>query len=147
MKSLWNPRDRHEIHDRVRRLSPDATRRWGSLTPHAAVVHLSDSLRMALGEITEAPKSGLLRRQPFKWLAIYMLPMPKDVKGPAGYFTTVPTSYAADRAEFERLIDLCAHRPADAPWGDNPFFGQLSKGQWGCLAYKHIDHHLRQFGA
>lgn len=29
----------------------------------------------------------------------------------------------------------------------HPFFGKLTKEQWGQLAYKHTDHHLRQFGA
>jgi len=27
------------------------------------------------------------------------------------------------------------------------FFGKLSGKEWGELMYKHIDHHLRQFGA
>jgi hypothetical protein len=29
----------------------------------------------------------------------------------------------------------------------HPFFGKMTKEQIGCFAYKHIDHHLRQFGA
>lgn len=29
----------------------------------------------------------------------------------------------------------------------HPFFGKMTKEQIGILAYKHIDHHLRQFGA
>ena len=29
----------------------------------------------------------------------------------------------------------------------HPFFGRMTKEQLGILAYKHIDHHLRQFGA
>jgi hypothetical protein len=146
MKSLWTDPHRERTLVRLHALSPDSARRWGTLTPHAAVVHLADSLRMALGEITEAPIPGVLRHPPVKWLAINVLPMPKGVQGPQGYFTTAPTEYEADRAELERLIDLCARRPADAPWGENPFFGRLTKKQWGALAYKHVDHHLRQFG-
>lgn len=116
------------------------------MTPHAAIAHLADSLRMTLGEITEAPLPGVLRYQPMKWLAINVLPMPKGVKGPAGYFTHAPTQFDQDRAELLRLIAVCANRPADATWGENPFFGRLTKAQWGRLAYKHVDHHLRQFG-
>lgn len=29
----------------------------------------------------------------------------------------------------------------------HPFFGKMTKEQIGILAYKHIDHHLRQFNA
>jgi hypothetical protein len=27
------------------------------------------------------------------------------------------------------------------------FFGRLSGAEWGVTQYKHLDHHLRQFGA
>ena len=27
------------------------------------------------------------------------------------------------------------------------FFGTMSGAEWGVLQYKHLDHHLRQFGA
>lgn len=146
MKSLWSAAHRENIVRRLNSLSPDAQRRWGTMTAHVAIVHLADSIRMALGEIKEGPIQSPLRRQPLKWLAINVLPMPKGVKGPAGYFTTAPTEFEYDRSELERLIDVCANRPEDAPWGDNPFFGNLTKAQWGSLAYKHIDYHLRQFG-
>ncbi|HLP18484.1 MAG TPA: DUF1569 domain-containing protein, partial [Bacteroidota bacterium] len=26
------------------------------------------------------------------------------------------------------------------------FFGELTPGEWGIITYKHLDHHLRQFG-
>ena len=29
----------------------------------------------------------------------------------------------------------------------HPFFGRMTKEQMGCLVYKHIDHHLRQFNS
>jgi hypothetical protein len=29
----------------------------------------------------------------------------------------------------------------------HPFFGPMNKNEIGCLAYKHADHHLRQFNA
>lgn len=146
MNSLWRTQDRDQIQRRLNGLAAEADRKWGTLTPHAALAHLADSMRMALGQIQDAPVRTALRYAPMKWLALYVLPMPKGVKGPDAYFTTPPTTFDEDRAELIRLIDECLHRPADAPWGTNPFFGSLSKAQWGALAYKHIDHHLRQFG-
>lgn len=146
MKSLWTSRNRDAIVRRLDRLAPDAERAWGTLTPHAAVAHLADSLRMTLGEITEDPIPGILRHHPVKWLAVNLLPMPKGVKGPAGYFTNPPNDWEEDLGELKRLIDVCAARDPAAPWGENPFFGRLTKREWGRLALKHFDHHLRQFG-
>jgi hypothetical protein len=28
----------------------------------------------------------------------------------------------------------------------HPFFGKMSGNEWSVLTYKHLDHHLRQFG-
>jgi hypothetical protein len=28
----------------------------------------------------------------------------------------------------------------------HPFFGKLTPEEWAILTYKHLDHHLRQFG-
>lgn len=145
MKSLWSAADRRALLARLDRLSPNAERAWGTLTAHAAVTHLADSLRMALGEIREAPIPGMLRHQPIKWLAVNVLPMPKGVKGPAGYFTNPPQVWEDDVAELKRLIDACVARAPTEPWGENPFFGPLDKVQWGRLSHKHFDHHLRQF--
>jgi hypothetical protein len=29
----------------------------------------------------------------------------------------------------------------------HPFFGKMSSQEWAMFAYKHLDHHLTQFGA
>jgi hypothetical protein len=31
-------------------------------------------------------------------------------------------------------------------WPAHPVFGRMTRRAWGALAYKHTDHHLRQFG-
>ena len=31
-------------------------------------------------------------------------------------------------------------------WPPHPMFGEFTKDQWGKLEYKHLDHHLTQFG-
>lgn len=31
-------------------------------------------------------------------------------------------------------------------WDPHPAFGSFTPEQWGQMQYKHLDHHLRQFG-
>ena len=31
-------------------------------------------------------------------------------------------------------------------WNPHPLFGKLTHEQWGKMEYKHLDHHLKQFG-
>ena len=67
---------------------------------------------------------------------------------------TDPTFVVSDRRDFEEertrlatLIDrFVQHGPESAGRYPHAFFGRLSGDEWGRLMYKHIDHHLRQFG-
>jgi hypothetical protein len=54
----------------------------------------------------------------------------------------------AERQRLSTLVDrFSAGGPAQCTTHPHPFFGRLSLEQWAELMYKHIDHHLRQFGA
>jgi len=67
---------------------------------------------------------------------------------------TDPTFVITDSRNFvrekERLLELigrfCAGGAAAAGGQMHSFFGRISGEQWGTLMYKHLDHHLAQFG-
>ncbi len=53
------------------------------------------------------------------------------------------------RADVERLLaamDDFIER-LDEKSMEHPAFGRLSRGEWGRWGFRHVDHHLRQFGA
>lgn len=55
--------------------------------------------------------------------------------------------FAEERTKLLMLIERFAERgPAAAGGATHSFFGKLTGEQWGELMYKHIDHHLQQFG-
>jgi hypothetical protein len=49
------------------------------------------------------------------------------------------------KKEWIHRLEQYAH--FTTPYFVHPFFGKMSKEQVGRMAYKHADHHLRQFGA
>jgi hypothetical protein len=150
MKTLAHPQCMSELIDRLRTLQPDSTRRWGRMTAHQMICHLSDACRMAIGEKRVTDATGPLQRTLVKWIALYL-----PLSWPGGIATrpevdqlcegTRPTRFAADLAELESLLRSVAAR-SDADWPPHPIFGKLSRGQWMRWAYRHTDHHLRQFG-
>ncbi|MCE7960849.1 MAG: DUF1569 domain-containing protein [Acidobacteria bacterium ACB2] len=55
--------------------------------------------------------------------------------------------FAAEKARLAGLVEaLCRRGPAEAAKNPHVFFGKLSGEEWGVLTFKHLDHHLRQFG-
>jgi hypothetical protein len=152
MKTLARPRDKAEIVQRLRRLHPDSVRRWGRMSAHQAVCHMSDSFRMAIGQKPVSDASGPFQRTIVKWIALY-LPLP----WPAGIPTRPeidqecggmgPVAFVTDVAELEELVERVTAPIGDFAWPSHPIFGRMSKRAWLRWSYLHVDHHLRQFGA
>ena len=151
MKTLARARDKAEILERLRRVRPDSVRRWGRMSAHQMVCHLSDAFRMALGQKPVSPASSVLQRTIVKWIALYA-----PLRWPPGILTrpeidqerqgTGPMDFDADVAEVERLVEIVATAGSRFAWPVHPIFGRMSHSGWLRWSYLHMDHHLRQFG-
>ena len=147
MRSMWDPGVPDQLLARLGRLTPDMTPRWGRFTCPDMVAHLNESMRMALGEITPAPKRLPIRFFPLKQLIIYVLPFPKGV--PTAPELLVWSGRAVWDEEVKRFPELLARlkaRAGDTKWPTHPAFGAMSRRAWGVLGYRHFSHHFGQFG-
>jgi hypothetical protein len=151
MKSLRDPLVREAVVRRITQLRPDMRPRWGRMTAHQMLCHLSDSFRVCMGERKVSPATGPLQRTLMKWFALYVpLPWPKGVptrpeveQGAGG---TPPGEFEADRADVLNLLRRFSDDPRDFEWHPHPIFDNMKDEQWLRWAYLHTDHHLRQFG-
>jgi Protein of unknown function (DUF1569) len=151
MKTLARLRDRAEILQRLKAVRPESVRRWGRMSAHQMVCHLSDSFRIAFGEKFVSQATGPLQRTIVKWIALYV-----PVPWPAGIPTrpeidqdlggTRPVDFARDVAELEALLKVVTARDGRCEGQSHPIFGTMSEAAWLRWAYLHMDHHLRQFG-
>jgi hypothetical protein len=151
MKTMARPVDKAEILARLKQLRPDGTRRWGRMSAHQMVCHLSDAFRLVTRQKTASPATGILQSTVIKWVALYV-----PFEWPPGYPTrpemdqeiegTRPAAFAADLAQLESLIETVTTPAKDYAWPEHPIFGPMSEGEWMRWAYLHVDHHLRQFG-
>ncbi len=150
MRTLLDERAQKEVLDRLSRVCPDSKGRWGSMSAHQMIRHLSDSFRASLGEKHISSASTLFKRTIYKWMALWMLPQwPHGIKTrpemdqPQG--GTRPAEFASDVETFRTLFDrFCSFKGGFAP---HAMLGHLSRSERMRHAYLHINHHLRQFGA
>ena len=61
MATIWNPGAREALVARVAQLNAESRPRWGSMNCRRMLAHLSDALRMPLGEIAIEPRRTPLR--------------------------------------------------------------------------------------
>ena len=146
MKTMWNVADRRELRDRLSRLDAGAQRRWGTMSAPQMIAHLVDAMRMTYGDIQIPSKNLPIRYPPLKQLIIYWLPFPKGAPTAPQLISRPPADWPSECATLATMIDRFAECDASGPWPEHPAFGPLTGRAWGVLAWRHIDHHFKQFG-
>ncbi len=149
MKHLFERSAVAEVKARLQHLRPDSPRQWGKMNAAQAVEHCARGFELALGD--RRPPRLLIGRL-IGW-AVKPLALGND--DPMGRNSpTVPGIEVADARVLDvarkRLVTLIDRAVAAGPSGftthPHSFFGRLTPDEWAVLMYKHLDHHLRQFG-
>lgn len=149
MKNLFDKKDTAEIISRLDNLTPSSQRLWGKMEIDQMLAHCRKTLEMATGDkILPRVLIGKLIGRFF--VKGFSNEKPFGKNGP-----TDKTLKIRNRRDFEvekqKLIEYiekfqnggaekCTKHP-------HPFFGKVTPTEWSIGMYKHLDHHLRQFGA
>ncbi len=147
--SLFESNDHAEILRRIQALSPESQALWGKMQVAQMLAHCQAPLRVATGEL---PLKRALVGILFGRLA------KKKLAGPQPFGRGMPTApefRVRDARDFarerEQLLELVRQFGRNGPAGltklPHPFFGPMTVEEWDTLQWKHLDHHLRQFGA
>jgi hypothetical protein len=149
MKSLWQPETVRELKDRLAHLRPDSPRLWGKMTPAQAMAHCTIGMELALGD-RHPPRmligrliGGLIKAKAFQESE----PMRRNSPTIPGFAVSDQRDLAGEREKLSAILDrFAAAGPAGCTTHPHSFFGRLTPDEWSLWMYKHIDHHLRQFG-
>ena len=151
MKNLFDTTTVNEIKMRLAKLGPRSERQWGKMTAPQALAHCSIALRWALDELPPDKLFVGLRLigRIIKPMALKENePMRRNSPTTKSLLITDERDLDAERQKLSGLIDrFAAAGPAGCTQQPHSFFGPLKPEEWAILMYKHLDHHLRQFGA
>jgi len=155
MRSISDPEALESLIARLNALRPDMPRVWGTLSAGEMLCHLGDATESVMNrgaaEARQMPAASYRRRPFLKWVALR-----SSVPWPRGQLETSPnvdphaagtrpTDFETDRRRAIRGLQEFAAAPADALVRSHGAFGPMSKADWNRWAYRHTDHHLRQF--
>jgi hypothetical protein len=149
MKNLFDAATATEIKERIARLGPGSTRLWGKMSAAQAMAHCATTMEWAVGD-SFAPRM-------FAGRILGPLVKSKVLKDDAPIGRNAPTAKSlvvADERDLgkerQRLCELIDRFSAGGTQActkhAHTFFGPLTPEEWARLMYKHLDHHLRQFG-
>ena len=147
MKLIWQPDIEREVRERMRRLTPESERRWGTMTAHRMVCHMIDALIVPLGDTPVSVRKKFTTNPVVRHVMIFWLPWPKGrIKTAREFLVTQPAEWNADLKRLGDALTRVVERGRQgAEFSPHPAFGQLSREQWGGLIYKHANHHFTQF--
>jgi hypothetical protein len=139
-----------QLIGRINQLTPETKAVWGKMNVAQMLAHCAVTYEM-IYEPEKHPKPNAFLRFILKKLV-----KPKVV-GESTYGQggkTAPQFIIADAREFETEKNrLITYITKTQELGENHFegkeshsFGVLNKTEWNNMFYKHLDHHLNQFG-
>jgi hypothetical protein len=150
MKSLFEPEQVKEVKERIANLTAESQRQWGKMNAAQAVAHCAASFGLALG-LRTPPRlfvgrliGGIVKPMALRDDA----PMRRNSPTVPGLVILDVRDLDKERERLNGIIDrFAAAGPAGCTTHPHSFFGRLTPDEWAVLMYKHLDHHLRQFGA
>ncbi|GEO12246.1 DUF1569 domain-containing protein [Segetibacter aerophilus] len=146
MKSIFDQTTRDELIARINSLNENSKPAWGKMSVYQMLKHCTLWEEMLLGK--RQYRQSFLGRLFGKMALKDMLkdePMKPNLPTVPSFKISGDGDVSTAKAEWVALIK--EHASKESAGFVHPFFGKLTADQAGCMAYKHIDHHLRQFNS
>ena len=139
-----------DVIRRINTLSPQTQANWGKMTVDQMLAHVNVSYEMAFED--KHPKPNFFMRLILKSFVKKIVTNETPYKRNS---QTAPAFLIRDVRNFEleksRLIGFInkTQKLGEAHFDgkESLSFGALTKTEWNNMFYKHLDHHLTQFGA
>jgi hypothetical protein len=145
--TIWDPSCRERLLARFDKLTPERRPVWGRMTYAQMMAHVADPMKAAMGEKVVAAKPSLLTNPIVRHMIIFRMPWPKGAPTAPEFVHAEEPDFKASLALLRATVEQFAATGEHGRREPHPLFGALSHKAWGRLAYRHLDHHLRQFGA
>jgi hypothetical protein len=145
MTSIFDKTTRSELIDRINSLDENNPAQWGKMSVFQMVKHCRLFEEMILGK-TQYKRGfiGLLfGKMALKQNLKDEMPLRRNTPTLPEFIIKEDGNLAAEKTKWLALMDEYEHFSNHD--FVHPFFGKMTKEQVGYLAYKHTDHHLRQF--
>lgn len=136
-----------ECRERIGRLNPDAAPRWGKMTAAQMMAHCSEVLEVAAGKaIQGTPWFIRIIKPVIRKMVVGPKPYPRGTRTHPQYLQVAEKDFGVERVRLLTAVDTFTESCAGRDGISHPFFGEMTVDEAGRAMYKHLDHHLEQFG-
>ncbi|WP_298555816.1 DUF1569 domain-containing protein [uncultured Algibacter sp.] len=149
MKNIFDAKETEAVIDRINKLSPTTRPLWGRMSSDQMLAHCNVTYEMAFENKHKKPNgfAKFMLKLFVKNTVVGDKPYKKNSRTAPQFLITNAKNFVEEKA---RLTDYIKKAQG---LGENHFdgkeshsFGELTKQEWNNMFYKHLDHHLTQFG-
>ena len=138
-----------EVIQRINKLTPTTQPQWGKMSVGQMLAHCNVSYEMVYEDKHPKPKGFLktLLKLFVKNTVVSEAPYKKNTRTGPAFLITTEKDFETEKNRLTNYI------LKTQPLGEKEFdnkashsFGNLKISEWNNMFYKHLDHHLSQFG-
>lgn len=147
MPSIYTKSDNDAMIARILKLQPDSEALWGKMNAVQMMKHANEAIIIAFGEnnITVNLMMRILGRL-VKNKVFNSPEFQKNSPTAKEFIFEGVYDFESTQKELIRNFSRFATGPQSITLQKHPFWGKLNSEDWDKLMWKHVDHHLRQFG-
>src|ERR1041385_674558 len=148
MNNLYDPKDNAGILERISKVKPDSKAQWGTMNAAQMMAHIHVAMQSAMGNNNmKRSFMGRFIGPLIKPGVMGSKPLPKSTPTDVTHIFPNDIDFAESQSKAIAAVKkFIENGPSKATTHPHPFFGRLTPGEWAILQWKHLDHHLRQFG-
>lgn len=149
IKNMFDPTVVSELVDRINRLTPDTHGQWGKMSVGQMLAHCNVSYEMIYEDKHPKPNAFMkfIVRNLIKNMVVNEKPYKHNMNTAPAFKMTDSKNFESEK---ERLIGFINKTQqlgsAHFEGKESHSFGALTQEEWNNMLYKHLDHHLNQFG-
>jgi len=149
MKSLFETEAHNEIITRINNLNETSKAEWGKMNVGQMLTHCQKPFDVINGDLKMIAKIGFMKKFIFSLMKSVMYndkPWRKNIPTGEGFVITELVDFNPEKDKLINLVNDFNKKKNQTEWTPHPVFGKFTPEQYGKMNYKHLDHHLKQFG-
>lgn len=148
MQSLFDSNTYNGILERMNKLTSETEQQWGKMNAAQMLAHCKEAFKVPLSD-KPIPRMllGYLLGWAFKSGLYNDVPWKKNLPTAPNFIIKDQRDFNIEKQELIKMVEQFYSKGAsEVGRFPHPMFGTLTPEQWGQSMYKHLDHHLKQFG-
>jgi hypothetical protein len=146
MESFFEESTYNYLRERLASIPADARPKWGKMDAAQMFKHCQYPLQIAMGKEKMKLASNWFVKTFFKKSLYSDKPYRRNLPTVKNFKVIEDKDFQSEKEKLDQWMQELWYDRDNDNRRPHPVFGNFTKDQWGKMQWKHLNHHLEQFG-